>query len=431
MSTFTVTAVRGIPEVGKGDDLAAMIAEAGDLADGDVVVVSSKIVSKAEGRVLTGVDRDDAIDEETARVVAEWTTPRGRTRIAQTRHGFVLAAAGVDASNITPGSVVLLPEDPDASARRLRAGLLAHAGARVGVVITDTAGRPWRDGLTDFAVGAAGVIVRDDLRGRPDIHGNRLDVTVVAVADELAAATELVRTKLSQTPVAVVRGLPHLVTDDDGPGAAALVRPAEEDRFRLGTPEAMRAAVYARSDVDEFTGATVDRTAFRRAVAAAVTAPVPGRAAPPWRFVLVESASTRLRLHDAVLDAWVDDLRSDGLSEAEIADRTAATMPLRRAPHLIVPCVLVPSSGTRRADVERDAHLFATGAAVENLLVALAAEGLGASWWSAPLHNPDVVRDVLGLPATWVPSGAVVAGHPAGPPPEHPDRDVDDYLTTR
>ncbi|MFW6203379.1 MAG: coenzyme F420-0:L-glutamate ligase, partial [Actinomycetota bacterium] len=252
--SFTVTGVPGLPEIEPGADLAGLIAAAApDLRDGDVLAVTSKIVSKAEGRVRTGVDRDDAIDAETVRVVSEWTTPRGRTRVAQTRHGFVLAAAGVDASNVAPGTVALLPEDPDGSARRLRRGLRERLGVAVGVVVTDTAGRPWRDGVVDFAVGAAGVVARDDLRGQRDGYGNELGVTVVAQADEIAAATELVRSKLAGVPVAVVRGLDHLVTAGDGPGAGVLIRTAEEDRFRLGTPEAMRAAVLARRDVRAFT----------------------------------------------------------------------------------------------------------------------------------------------------------------------------------
>ena len=215
----SVHGVAGIPEVKEGDDLAALITRAAPgLADGDIVVVTSKIVSKAEGRIREGTDRAEAIAGETARVVAR----RGETVIAQTRHGFVMAAAGVDASNTAPGTVLLLPEDPDASARRVRAGLAPD----VGVIVSDTFGRPWRNGLTDMAIGAAGVRPLDDFRGSTDAYGNPLVATVTALVDEIASAAELVKGKLDGVPVAIVRGLSHLVTADDGPGVRPLVRPA-------------------------------------------------------------------------------------------------------------------------------------------------------------------------------------------------------------
>ena len=219
---LTVVPVTGLPEITAGRDLAALIAEAApDLRDGDILVVTSKIVSKAEGRVVTA-SREQAIEAETARVVAR----RGATTIAQTRHGLVLAAAGVDESNTVPGTVVLLPEDPDESARRLRKALQARTGRTVGGVITDTMGRPWRAGQTDNAIGAAGVVPVRDYRGEPDTFGNIMEVTVAAVADEIAAAADLVKGKSAGVPVAVVRGLAGLVTEQDGPGARELIRPA-------------------------------------------------------------------------------------------------------------------------------------------------------------------------------------------------------------
>ncbi|HEY8720004.1 coenzyme F420-0:L-glutamate ligase [Pengzhenrongella sp.] len=250
-AAFAVGAPDGLPEIVAGDDLVAIIAGAlgpggaldlgagpTALAAGDVVVVTSKIVSKAEGRSVPASDRERAITDETVRVVASREHAGGVTRIVENRLGLVMAAAGVDASNTPLGTVLLLPVDPDASARRLRAGLHAALGVRVGVIITDTAGRPWRMGLTDVAIGAAGVVVLEDLRGQLDSAGRRLEATVAAVADEIAGAAELVKGKAAGRPVAVVRGLAQHVLPDDGPGARALVRGGEDDMFRQGSAEA-------------------------------------------------------------------------------------------------------------------------------------------------------------------------------------------------
>ncbi|MCK7625020.1 coenzyme F420-0:L-glutamate ligase [Streptomyces sp. RS10V-4] len=234
---YRVWAVPGIPEVQPGDDLVKLIAAAvsggtaPQLADGDVLLVTSKIVSKAEGRIVEAADREAAIDAETVRLVAR----RGTLRIVENRQGLVMAAAGVDASNTPSGTILLLPEDPDASARALRTGLREALGVNVGVVISDTFGRPWRSGLTDVAIGAAGVRVLDDLRGGTDAYGNPLVATVVATADELAAAGDLVKGKATGLPVAVVRGLPHVVLGHAaGPGAAPDTDTTDTDTTRTG-----------------------------------------------------------------------------------------------------------------------------------------------------------------------------------------------------
>lgn len=239
-----VWALAGIPEVREGDDLVALIAAAcgTSLRDGDIVVVTSKIVSKAEGRFMRADDREEAIAAETVRVVATRETPSGHlTRIVENRLGVVSAAAGVDASNTPAGTVLLLPLDPDASARAIAAGLRDRLGAHVGVLVTDTLGRAWREGQTDHAIGAGGVRVFEDLRGRTDAEGRPLVVTMPCVADELAAAADLVKGKASRLPVAIVRGRGDLVGPLDLPGARSIVRPAENDMFRLGADEA-----YAR-----------------------------------------------------------------------------------------------------------------------------------------------------------------------------------------
>ncbi|WP_088313735.1 coenzyme F420-0:L-glutamate ligase [Kineosporia sp. R_H_3] len=246
MTVLEIHPVHGLPEVAAGDDLAALVVATGtDLRDGDVLVVASKVVAKAEGRTVAAASRDGAVAAQTLRVVAERRTPRGTTRIVESRSGPVMAAAGVDASNVALGTVLLLPADPDGSARALRAGLRARTGLRLAVVVTDTLGRPWRDGQVDAAIGAAGLAVTDDLRGATDAYGNPLEVTVRAVADEVASAADLVKGKLEGVPVAVVRGLAGLVQDDDGPGAATLLRAGAGDWFRLGHVEAVRTALGA------------------------------------------------------------------------------------------------------------------------------------------------------------------------------------------
>ena len=213
------------------------------LLDGDIVILTSKAVSKAEGRVGPG-DRLAAIQAETRRVVAQ----RGETQIVRSRLGIVQAAAGVDDSGVAAGHIALLPCDPDDSAERIRQALTERTGLRLGVLISDTSGRPWRNGQTDFAIGAAGLEVIEDHRGKVDEHGNLLRVTMMAVADELCAAAELATGKLGRRPVAVVRGRPDLVLSASGAPAVALQRPAAEDWFGYGAREAVLAALAGDPD---------------------------------------------------------------------------------------------------------------------------------------------------------------------------------------
>jgi coenzyme F420-0:L-glutamate ligase/coenzyme F420-1:gamma-L-glutamate ligase len=419
--TLTAIPLLGIPEVRPGHDLAGLLIAAATapdgpgLYDGDVLVVTSKVVSKAEGRIVRGRDRDEVIDAETQRVVSSWEGPNGRTVIAETRHGLVLAAAGVDASNTEPGTLVLLPLDPDASAAGLRTGVRERTGANVAVVISDTLGRPWRKGQTDAAIGAAGLQVMDDLRGRRDSAGNTLDVTIRAVADEIASTAELVAGKASGIPAVVLRGLSDLVLPpgSSGTGAVALIRPAEEDRFRLGTPEAMRAAVKARRTVREFTDEPVARETVDRAIEAAATAPAPHHT-EPWRFVLLQTPAARHRVLGAMREAWIADLRGDGFDDDTIVSRVRHGNLLGQAPCLILVCLVTEGMhaypDARRQEAEHSMFLLSAGAAIQNLLVALAADGIGSAWMSSALFCPDVTREALGLQDTWEPVGIVAAG---------------------
>ncbi|RZU33018.1 coenzyme F420-0:L-glutamate ligase [Blastococcus saxobsidens] len=267
---MSVHPVAGLPEFAPGDDLAAALVSAAPwLADDDVVVVTSKVVSKVEGRLVRvepGADREAArqraVDEETVRVVAR----RGPLKIVQTRQGWVVAAAGIDASNVAADALVLLPEDGDASARRLRARLRELAGVDVAVVVSDTFGRTWREGLTDVAVGAAGIEALEDHRGAVDAHGNRLETTRVAVVDELASAADLVKGKLAGVPVAVVRGLPLRRPDDDADeGTRPLVRLPADDLFPYGSRDVVPSRAPAAGPLRQ-------RAGEREAVAAAFRA---------------------------------------------------------------------------------------------------------------------------------------------------------------
>jgi coenzyme F420-0:L-glutamate ligase/coenzyme F420-1:gamma-L-glutamate ligase len=243
-----IAPLEGLPEIAVGDALGELIADRAEVLDDDVIVVSQKVVSKAEGRVrrLREVEpgeraRDLALrlDKDPALVELILAESRALIRaergvlIVETHQGWICANAGIDASNV-PGedAVALLPADPDASARRIRAEVRAAFGSSPAVVVSDSFGRPWRLGQTDIAIGCAGIAPLDDWRGRTDHVGRELGATVVAVADEVVAAADLVRAKDAGVPVAVVRGLGDLVTPEDGPGAAALRRPEAEDLFR-------------------------------------------------------------------------------------------------------------------------------------------------------------------------------------------------------
>ena len=230
--TISLVPVTGMPEISPGSDLTGLIAEHADLADGDVIIVTQKIVSKAEGRLVPmdpadPLAREALIEKESVRILRR----RGDLLMTETIHGFVCANAGVDLSNVERGWAALLPVDADRSARRIRDGLKARAGVTVGVIVSDTFGRTWRKGLTDVAIGTAGVAAVVDLRGTTDALGRELAVTEVCVADELASAGELVMGKSSGIPVAVIRGVDPAWLRESSV-QQEIVRPYQEDLFR-------------------------------------------------------------------------------------------------------------------------------------------------------------------------------------------------------
>ncbi|MDB9920208.1 coenzyme F420-0:L-glutamate ligase [Actinomycetota bacterium] len=443
MNTRAGIQVFGIPsdhQFTSQDDLIAILLDslrpANTLHNGDIIVITSKVVAKCEGRVVTEVqDRESAISSETKRVVATKVHDRGVTTIVETHTGLILAAAGVDASNTEPGTIVLLPVDSDHSARRLREQIEERAGVSIGVIITDTLGRAWRLGVTDHAIGAAGVTVLDDLTGEPDAFDRTLEMTIVAVADEIAAASELVRPKDSLTPFAIVRGLGHLVTEEHGPGARAIIRPTDEDLFSLGTAEAIalgkERAITDRRTTRNFTHEVVPQGVILTAIEAAVTAPAPHHTAP-WKFLVLhfqdpQHHQKRIALLDAMAATWQRDLQAEGKSQEEVFKRIARGDILRTAPCVVLPFVdLVAGAHTYpevggRNNSERDMFLVAGGAAVENLLISISAQGYGGAWISSTLFCPDTVRNHLGLGSSLLPLGAVAIGlSKSSPSPRSP-----------
>ena len=370
--SVSIVPVEGLPEFAPGDDLGALLADAlTGLGDGDVVAITQKIVSKAEGRVVreSGSDRSTWVERESRRIVAR----RGDLVIAQTRHGFVCANAGVDASNVAAGWLTLLPEDPDASAERIRATLRERLGVQVAVIVTDTFGRPWREGLVNVAIGCAGLPAVVDLRGSRDHHGRELDATIVALADEIAAASGLVMGKAARVPVAIVRGV-DVPPGSAATGASALVRRAEDDVFREAPLWMLRSATGSSS----LGGGEVPRDVVREAVAAAAGA----RTA--MSFVAVTSAVARARVAAAI----------EGVDEQE--DRLLA-----EAGAFVVPLVATAP--------DEDEHGSA-GGAVERLGLALHAQALGWGWTRGASRRGDDVRAALGIDEAWTPLGVVAVG---------------------
>ncbi len=378
--TIELIPLEGLPEIEPGDDLAALLEPslaANAARDGDVVAITQKVVSKAEGRVVPAEDRAAWIERESVGVVAR----RGDLIITRTRHGFVCANAGVDASNVRKGFLTLLPEDPDASAERLQKELSARLRlARLGVVITDTFGRPWREGVLDVAIGCAGLPALRDLRGTVDDRGQALETTVVAFADAVAAASGLVMTKTARVPAALVRGLDASAGDAPPGPARALVRRPEDDLFR----ESALIAVSVAQPSDMFGPGELSPWIVEEAVRAASTA----RPSGEWSFVAVSSPLARRRLAVAAM----------GTDEV-----------LHGAGVLIVPCIRVAGGATSRPRTE-ETVLLSAGAMIRTLVVALHAQHVGWSWDPNLPFDADGARTSLALGDEWRPLGVVAVG---------------------
>ena len=427
--SIEVLSVEGLPEVRPGDDLAALLSEpleSIDVREGDVIAVTQKIVSKAEGRVVPedGDGREAWVERETRRVVAR----RGDLVIAETRHGFVCANAGVDASNVEQGFLTLLPEDPDGSADRLRHALTERLGVGLAVVITDTFGRTWRRGVVNVAIGCAGIPALVDLRGTTDHHGRELEATVVALADEVAAASGLAMGKAARVPAAIVRGVGF---EPDRVPVSELVRPPEEDLFRTSP----LLSISERRTIRSFGSGEVPREAVEEAVRSACTAPAPHHTRP-WSFSALWSPAAKRRLLGAIADAWRADLRGDGTPEPTIERRIARSdAVLGAAPALIVPWVRFrgahPYPDTERAHAEQEMFLLSGGAAIQNLLLALAAQGYASCWISSTLFCQEESRTALGMSDEWFALGTVAAGPmPTGAASPRPPLDLSEHLRT-
>lgn len=410
-----VLPVLGIGEVAEGDDLVGLIAAAAPwLRDGDVLVVTSKIVSKAEGRLVDipsdGPDREAAREAVLAAETASPVARRGATRIVRTHHGFVMASAGIDSSNVDKNRLVLLPKDPDASARAIRAGIRERHGADVAVIISDTMGRPWRNGQTDVALGVAGMAAIRDHRGDVDAYGNELRVTQMAIADELAGAAELVKGKRDGVPVAVIRGYPRSAAPDDSAGAAALIRSPEQDLFTLGTAEARTEGLRAAATLPDSSLPNAGDSPVPNPASADTSSPSTGTSsaadasstsAASANGEAIDRAITTVA--DAVAPGTVftqvtdDELRARIVTELPDWPPTATGMILCTPPSGRKPTdereptdsenpTQEPASepATGESIAHEQATLIRFGADVHRLRAALAAEGIGSMMLLAP-----------------------------------------------
>lgn len=425
-----------------GDDLAdaietALTANALTLQPYDVVLVSSKVVSLTEGATVsrTAGDLTAARRDYARRDAHEIVADSPHVLITRTKHGFVAANGGLDASNVADRTqLLLLPDDPDRSAQILRHALTTRYDVTVAVIITDTFGRPWRMGQTDVALGVSGIHPVRDERGTTDLYGQTLDVTEAAIADALAGAADLVRHKASGTPFVLIRGLdPALFDPTVNAGGQALIREPDRDLFRFGGSTAIEHGLVQRRTIRQFVAdQTVPDTVIEAAVRTAIQVSAPHHS-QPWRFSALTD-TTRQTLLDQMAAAWRTDLTRDGINP-EVIDRRLehSNAVLRQAPTLLVAFVDLAAADTygdrRRQHAEHELFMLSGGAAIQNFQVTLAAHNAASAWISAPLFCADVIRSALDVPGTYRPLGMLAIGYPATTPPVRAVPDVNRFFT--
>lgn len=444
-------ALAGVPLVKAGDDLAhivvtALAASRETLRDGDVLVLAQKIVSKAQGRsvglrdvepspdaqeIARTANKDPRVVELILRESSEVVRCQRDVLIVAHRLGFVAANAGIDMSNVEHESgddvVLLLPEDPDATCRELRAALKALTGADVGVVINDSHGRAFRNGTVGVAIGVSGIPALVDCRGQPDLFGRRLRSTDVAFADEIAAAASLLMGQSDEgRPLVIARNIATARRDGS---TAELMRPKHQDLFRQPAGEPL---LRGRRSIRRYLPQPVPQEVLSRILETATCAPS-AHNRQPWRFALVEESATRERLARAMGER----LQADRLRDGDAADVVAADVArsfarISAAPALVVVCLSMedmdPYPDARRRAAEHQMAAQSTAMAMQTLLLAAHNAGLGASVMCGPLFCPDTVVATLGLPAHWEPQALVTLGYPAARGKPFRRRSLDDVV---
>lgn len=435
-----LVALAGVPAVEPGDDLAGIIvaalaASGESLRDGDILVLAQKIVSKAQGRAVPlasvapsdraktlaqQVNKDPRLIELILRESSEVVRSHGELLIVAHCLGFVMANAGIDFSNVAQGkrdeTALLLPEDPDRTCAELRAALRALTGADVALIINDSHGRAFRNGTVGVAIGVAGMPGLADLRGRPDLYGRTLHHTQVGLADEVAAAASLLMGQAGEgRPIVLVRG----VRFDRRDGAAAeLVRPKKSDLFREPSgSDAVENALRGRRAIRRYLPRAVPGSMLERFLFAATCAPS-AHNRQPWRFAVLTGAVAKQRLAGAMGERLRADRFRDGDTAADIeADVARSSNRIVSAPVVVVVSLTLEDMDRypdeRRRSVERQMAVQSTAMAMQNMLLAASAAGLGANIMCAPAFCPDTVRAVCALPESWEPQALITLGYPA------------------